>query len=252
MTIKTSICIAAYNKPTALNHTLRSIFEQEPPFDWEVIVVQDGWLADTQNVISIYQSACPNMKSYNLHNPMGYRNPCFARNMAAKIASGDILIHQSDDVIHGQKDTIERLTLNFDPEKEMHFALVRNKDFSSGREIEDYVSSKNPRRLFFLGAVSREAFYSIGGNSEDFTEPGYEDDWLGMCLERGKPHLHPVFSESILGFHQHHERPPLQEHYRKMQIIWEQKKRAAEQDPSLYVGGEPWPYVPGKSLLEAC
>jgi glycosyltransferase involved in cell wall biosynthesis len=180
--MKVSVCIATYKRPRLLERTLQSIYKQNLSFEWEVIVIED-WGEN-------------------------YRNPAAARNAAYKKAKGEVIIAQSDDVMHvGNciESLVRELTLG-------HFvtATVYNVD-EQGRKIRDnygldcYTGPKNKRPLFFLGALWRSDLYAVGGNDEEFIYPGREDVWFGLCLMRGLG-LNPIYSEDIIGHHQHHPR----------------------------------------------
>lgn len=247
--MKASICIATHNKPVLLKRTLDSIFSQLPGFEFEVIVVMDGSEEETQKVVAKYVGHNP-IKSRWIPNG-AYRNPCFARNIASKMASGDVLIHQSDDVLHIQTNTIYKLVHSV-TEENMVIATVWNYDVESCQKLEQYTGPQNPRGLFFLGGVTRKNFYAIGGNCEEFDLPGYDDDWLWMSLTKGLG-LELVFSTEIFAYHQHHPRPPVDHGSSPMKELFLRKKQLAERsgDPFDWMGGPSWGYEEGKPLIYA-
>ena len=205
-----SICIASYDKPAYLERTLRSIVAQSPPFDWELLVVDDGSPnSETWRVCADY----PAVTYFRRDREPGYRNPAAARNVAYRAATGEVLICQSDDVIHAREDTIERLVASLTPGT-MAVATVINVNGDDqpyadplGKGFGDnwtvYTSPEKRRPLFFLGALYRSDLYAVGGNDEDFVDPTGEDRWLGMCLTRGLG-LSPVYLADVVGHHQHH------------------------------------------------
>jgi predicted O-methyltransferase YrrM len=96
--------------------------------------------------------------------------------------------------------------------------------------------------LFFLGSVFRKDFYKVGGNEEQFTEPGFEDNFLGECLTKGLG-LTPIFLEETVGFHQDHPRPAnLNEMYGRMSDIWHAKLEGIAGGYGKWCSsGGPWP-----------
>ena len=142
-----------------------------------------------------------------------YGNPAKARNQAYRHARGDILICQSDDVVHAAPDTIERLVSEMQPGRFV-IATVTNTDWDlkptpclhpDNPNLTLFTGPANRRPLFFLGAVYREDVYAIGGNDERFTTPGYEDNFFADCLMKGRG-LVPHYS-TVQGYHLHHDRP---------------------------------------------
>jgi glycosyltransferase involved in cell wall biosynthesis len=220
-----SICMATHNKPGPLARTLASIARQYVPFAYEIIVVDDG--SDGDEVQRVCEAA--RVCYQRIDRPAGYRNPGPARNVAYRLARGEVLLLQSDDVVHETADSITRLA-EFRDDRTFNIATVYNTIFTPDGEPAEherqYTGVDNPRPLFFLGSVRREHLYAVGGNDEDFTEPGYEDDWLGDCLIHGLG-LTPHYRDDIIGLHQHHRRPPLGRTYRRMGAIYRDKVAAA-------------------------
>lgn len=199
-----SIVIATYNKADILKQTLLSIFSQDAEF--EVVVVNDGSDDHTDEVCSKF----PLVYKY-LDRP-GYKNPSHARNIGYSLSKNDVIIAQSDDVVHIEKDTISKLEEALLPGT---FVLGEVWNGTCGVSedgvISDikktwlYVGKDYQRPFFFLGALYRKDLFAIGGNDEEFVEPGYDDDWFATCLILGLK-LKPVYT-TIQGLHQSHSRP---------------------------------------------
>lgn len=200
----------------------------------------DGSAKETVEVITWFTDVCSSSKVAWIENPT-YRNPAVARNVASKMAVGDILVQQSDDVMYANPWVLEKLVTGFDPTTHFHLCEVWNQ-LPNGKIHECYVGRKNPRPLFFLGAVSRKIFYEIGGNCEEFTRPGFEDLWLGDCLMKRLRPKYPRFGSGIFAYHQDHPRPDLREDFRLMKALYERKKSAAT-NVAAYIGGPPWPLL---------
>lgn len=221
--MKCSICIATVpDKAQTFRLVLESIFRQQPGFEFEVIVAHDG------------EPEVADARAINLLVRTGgeYRNPSVARNVAMRWARGEVLLLQSDDVVHGP-DAIRELVDALQPGT---FQLARVVNSSDGKE---YVSRRNRRPYFFLGAVLRADVFAIGGNCEEFSEPGYDDTWFADCLIHGRG-LKPVYREQVFGTHMDHPRPDLTGPYRRMRALYQRKHREAKADPAKWIGGAAW------------
>jgi glycosyltransferase involved in cell wall biosynthesis len=198
-----SICIATYNKADYLCATLQSIFAQHPPFDFEVIVVDDGGKDDTPLVCKAFP-----VNYIRIDRVPGFRNPAHARNVAMRAAKSPIIIQNSDETVHAMPNTIERLVNEL---QSGTFVIATVYDYcqSTGRIGPQYTPKFNgngkDRPFFFLGSCWRKDIYAIGGYDEEFTGPGYDDDFHAECLVKGRG-LTPIYS-GILGLHQSHPRP---------------------------------------------
>jgi len=201
--MRISVVMATHNKAGILDLTLKSIFSQMISSEFEVIVVDDDSTDDTKSVCSNYP-----VRHIPIKNDSGlsYRNPAHARNVGYKAATGDIIVCQSDDVMHQDSDTLEVLCSV--PIEGQSFALstVTNYDLQNNKMLMQYVGTKCRRPFFFLGALYRSDLYAVGGNSEDFVYPAYDDDWFGHCLIRGR-RLMPIYMESVEALHIDHVRP---------------------------------------------
>jgi glycosyltransferase involved in cell wall biosynthesis len=241
--VKASICIATYDRPEVLDKVLKSIFDQRTTFDFEVIVVDDGG-ASAIGLCRKYP-----IRYARIDREPKYRNPSVARNLAYKMATGDVLICQSDDVVHQGDDAIQRLVSDLH-EGEFLIATVWNVNeqgevvgLREWPRITQLTGPLNRRPLLFLGSVWREDMYAVGGNDEDFTSPGREDDWLAQCLINGR-HLIPRYV-SVVGHHLDHSRPAnLMSDYRHSAQVHQRKAVAAQTGLAPWRGGDPWPYVP--------
>jgi len=220
--------MSTYNKPQELAKTLYTICSQEPSFEYEVIVVDDG--SPEQYTREICEMLP--VKYVRIDREPVYRNPSVARNLAYKHATtGEVIICQSDDVYH-DRDSIQRLV----DELEIGgfvIATVWNVD-ESGKVVTPTPFDKRfrqltgplmPRPLFFLGSVFSSDLYAVGGNDEEFTRPGREDVWFADCLINGQ-RLTPKYS-TVRGFHQHHQRPPLSADYAASKKLYQRKRNEA-------------------------
>lgn len=197
-----SVVIATRNKASYLEKTLESIVYQKSPFNYEVIVVDDGSTDTTRNVCEKYYT------QYIRLEKKIYTNPANAQNVGFKAAKGRVIVTQSDDVVHITpfQQTLEKLYNLLQP-KTAVLASVWNADFSAGqwhpREVYCHPVLRNAG-LFFLGAVWKEDIYAIGGHDEDFDAPGGHDCWFSQCLMQRCKFIN---TEEVVGYHQNHPRP---------------------------------------------
>ena len=246
--MRTSICIATHDKPMLLKNTLRSIFSQSitDAEDIEVIVVDDrGTGQCNHRVCELFP-----VKYIRLEGESGFKNPAKARNVAYKAATGEVVICQSDDVIHGC-DTIRRLTEEL-RHGEFLIATVWNVDDEllpvglrglgeRGENIKLLTGKDNRRPLFFLGSLWRKDLYAVGGNDEDFITGGREDVWFADCLIRGLK-LTPRYID-VLGYHQDHARPANSEEMgRAAAEVYNRKKQAAQKSHVWCSASGPWKF----------
>jgi len=192
-----SIVMATYNKAEKLDRTLESIRLNHTDVPYEIIVVDDGSSDDTINVCKKHSCI------YIWVNAPVYRGPAVPRNIGCRAARGQILIMQSDDVIHSTTDTINKL-IDL-PRGTVNIASAWNVDANLNKKNQrPYVHGEiHPVPLFFLGSMYKDDFWAIGGNDEDFTAPGYEDTFLGELIRR-KYFIN--WRNDIEGFHQDHKR----------------------------------------------
>ena len=224
--IDVSICIATWNKAGLLSQALKSIREQKTKLNYEVVVVDDGSCDGTKGVCQDFDVV------YRYLDRPYLCGSAAARNMACDIAKGRILIMQSDDVVHmspsyslrackwlrdnkvGGVISCENLKSSIDklyevPDKSAHFAPVLNVAYNranpeGSKTLRWYVNWwKRTYPRFFLGSMSKDDFWAVGGNDEDFTKPGYEDTYLGALIS-GVYDVH--YRDDIIGFHQNHKK----------------------------------------------
>lgn len=223
--MKCSICIATVpQKAETFRRVLDSIFAQQTGFEFEVIVAHDMAPIEVDERVT----------NLVMRTAGEYRNPSVARNAAMRRAKGDVLVLQSDDVVHDGQDVIRSLVEHLKP-GEFQLARVVNSD---GKV---YVSRSRRRPFFFLGSVFRKDVCAIGGNCEEFTEPGYDDSWFADCLMYGLG-LKPVFRQGVSGTHIDHPRPDLTGPYRRMRDLYLLKRFEAQADPAKWIGGPSWDF----------
>ena len=201
--MRCSICISTRNKAAILERVLASIRCQQIPFEYEIVVADDGSTDNTRGVCRGYEA-----RYLYLDNDR-YRNPSRARNDAYRFATGDVIIAQSDDVVHYGGNTVRDLVAALRPGA-VAIATVLN--MVSGTRVPHhepfhvYSGPDKPRAFFFLGALWRTDLYAIGGNDEDFVEPCWDDNWFEDCLVNGLK-LEVDYATNAIGHHQSHGYP---------------------------------------------
>lgn len=226
-----SIVMATYDgrDRDILSRVLLSIAQQHTGV--EVIVVNTGSLE--------VPDICEHQVTISHPLPPG-TNPARARNVGMKHAHGDVLILQSDDVVHMSEGSIEVLADIGEYESRLAMVYELNDRGNTWRVL---CGQTRPQALFFLGSIHRSVACRIGGYHEDWPGLGYDDNWFEDCL---RSRIGFILVESIVGLHLYHERPTnLQDDYRKSLARY-----IALRESACFVGGEPWPFEKGKSVME--
>lgn len=238
-----SICMATHNKAAWLERTLESVACQSPPFDFEVIVVDDNSTDGTQDVCDCFSS---HITYRRMEHERPYGNPAIPRNEAYKMARGRVIICQSDEVVHTKPGTIEKLVTTLQPDT-FTIATVLNTDTQGNivqKPIPVLTGLKCKRPFFFLGALLRRDLYKAGGNDELYVAPSREDDAFAQSLTNGLG-LTARYAPDIVGHHIDHPRPrDLRQLCQPSIARWKlRQKLCASGRESWLSPGAPWPYV---------
>lgn len=221
-----------------LRTTLDSIFQQRPSFEFEVVVTDDGSTDSTPFVLDGYP-----VRRFRLEKEE-YGNPARALNNSMREAIGDILIKQSDDVVHVHPRSIETLVEELQP-KAFCVACIHDWDVKTGHvDVQRFSGLNYKIPLFFLGSCWRSDICAIGGYDTE-TFKGclwYHDTWLGDCLVKGQKLS--VKYLSLLGLHQSHDRP--EPNINRDKEVYGRVTRAHVFQSST----GPWPYQPHLSVNE--
>jgi glycosyltransferase involved in cell wall biosynthesis len=244
--IKASVCIATFDKVWLLEKVLPSIFTQQTPFKYEVLVVDDGsptiatrrlcreWTIGTHAYL---RHGCP-LRYFRIDRTPGFRNPAVARNVAYRAAKGSVIIAQSDDVVHTSPKNVELLVTDLEP----GHTLMAHVVCQAPEGLQIYMSPKRVMPFFFLGSLRRQDLYAVGGNDEDFAEgPCWDDLWFADCLVRGL-RLQTTYSTSITGHHLYHTSRFKHEDEAHNEAIYRKKYAEARAGRMPWEAhGGPWP-----------
>lgn len=239
--MKISIITTTFNRSLQLKRGLMTILRQENlPSDLEIIIVDDGSKDDTQSVVAYLKDEAmrinPNIeiKYIYLDHPEA-RISCIAKNIAIKIATGDIIIFTESENLHID-NTINQLIKKL--EENPNRTPVVTQYWSMGKRIWEKLTDdefKYPARLLshpyamlvqgdmqntnapdadfaitgslncFTGALfitKKEYLLEIGGFDESMTGHGFEDwDLLHRLNTYGKGVL---YCNDIIAIHQYH------------------------------------------------
>lgn len=205
--MKVSIIIPTYKRCHLLKWNLISLARQKFPFDFETIVLNDGILDETEQLVFQYKEQL-NIKylftgQRNLCGKMVWRVPGYAINIGVKHSQGDIIILCCAEIFH-LNDTIKELVSVYDSiNMDKVLAIPQAKDDSgsflnyldthNGEFNYDIYNIQPPlinvKFPFFL-AMKKASFMEIGGYDEDFTGTDYDDEDLVMrLLTNGHRHI---------------------------------------------------------------
>ena len=192
--MRISIIIPTYKRVELLAWNLKSLAEQELPKDFETIVLNDGFIDETEELCIRYKDRL-NINyiftgSRNLPNNPVWRVPGFANNIGVKQSTGDILVFCCAEIFH-LNNSIKLITQIFNhPGQSKVLSIPKAKDDDGSflnqlRSTGTYELSLYDRQPplinvkfpFFL-AMAKDEFCSIGGYDEDFTGTDYDDSDL--------------------------------------------------------------------------
>lgn len=196
-----SLVISTFQRPHLLKWGLESIARQQIPFEYEIIVVNDGVMDETEKICAEYSHRL-NVRyifsgQRNLGGTLNWRVPGFAINIGARQATGRVLLISCAEIYH-LNSTLAALVSPILSNNTL-MTIPAGKDDRSGAFLNSVISSSggyDPRlydtlpdlnvRLPFLLALDRVHFNAIRGYDEDFTGIAFDDDDLvGRLLAYG-------------------------------------------------------------------
>ena len=192
-----SVIIPVYNDAGNLAQALLALRASNLS-GFELIVADDGSTDDSALVARSFGAT--------LVSTGGRQGPAHARNLAASVAQGDVLVFFDADVcVH--RNTLEKIAAAFEDDPKLD-ALIGSYDDSP--KSPDFLSQyKNLMHCYVhqggqktastfwsgCGAIRREVFAHHSGFSEDYARPAIEDIELGYRLLE---HGHKVLLDASL------------------------------------------------------
>jgi|EPASupsiteSAE347_1022098.scaffolds.fasta_scaffold12018_2 Glycosyltransferases, probably involved in cell wall biogenesis len=174
-----SIIIPTYNELKVLLDCLKSL-EKQDYSDFEVILVDDGSIDNTQELASNFKS-----KKYRLiFLKQNHKGPGAARNLGASKAKGDILVFVDADMTF-DKDFLKNLVKPIEQKKakgtfskeeyvsNWENVWARCWNINEGWEAKKRHPKNYPSKQKVFRAILKSEFEKVKG----FTPGGYNDDW---------------------------------------------------------------------------
>jgi glycosyltransferase involved in cell wall biosynthesis len=178
-----SIIIPLYNAEKTISKTLASL-EKQTYQDFEVIIVNDGSLDNSEQIVANYLQKTDNNHSYFFLNQKNQGAPA-ARNRGFKEAKGDFLLFcDSDAILANQALEIMLENINQNPEASYVYS-----SFNWGKKLfrlEDFNPDKLRKVPYIhtMSLIRRSAFPTVGWDIKIKKFQDW-DLWLTM-LEEGK------------------------------------------------------------------
>lgn len=183
-----TVIVPVYNGAKFLEQCL-SALQSSDYTNFDVLVVDDGSTDDSAEIAR-------SKGAFVLPSERRQSGPAAARNLAAKVARGEILLFVDADVVV-KRDTITKVAAAFEEHPEIS-ALFGSYDdepaeqnfLSQYKNLQHHFvhqSSSSEASTFWagLGAVKRNVFNAVGGfDCERFLEPSIEDIELGVRLRQ--------------------------------------------------------------------
>ncbi|NLO22206.1 MAG: hypothetical protein GX119_09470 [Syntrophomonadaceae bacterium] len=217
--VEISILISSFCRPHLLKWNLYSLAQQNIPFSFETIVLNDGIPDLTFNICEQFTNTL-HLKyvftGYRNEKGLVYRVPGFALNIGARISRGNILIISCAEMFH-INNTIELLAepVLFEPTLLATSIGMDDQDGSFLQHLEQKHGAYNAfdyynyptlnTTLPFLMALSRQEFFAIGGYDEDFVGFAYDDNDLMDRLHKKGCRLCLTQAQTVHLYHERHD-----------------------------------------------
>jgi len=223
-----SIILPSFNRPKLLNYGLSSLVRQFIPYNFELIILNDGLddgeiekvskpYKDKLNIRHIFTG------QRNAPDDIKWRIPGFAFNIGIKQARGSIIVLTQSEIFHLRKNNMLELvslfklnskkikdkkiiTHPFIIKDDISNGILKKLDENNGNPIEfiDYDNLPNlkPEYLFFM-AFYKSEFIRIGGFDEDFIGNCWDDEDM---IHRLKLDEFSFIKRDIKAIHLYHPR----------------------------------------------
>jgi len=222
--MKASLILPCFNRAKLLDIGLFSISKYSTKIPYEVIVINDGIIDETEEVCNKYKKLL-DIKYYfsgqrNI-DKVKSRVPAYAINIGVKKATGDIIVLSSPEVYHLnqalnylfahllKKDNIMTTVkmVHFDDSNEITDNLLKNKKNTlSGEVISelnfDKIKGKEAVTMPFLLAFYKKHFMNIRGYDEDFIGYACDDNDFMDRMKKYGLRLQKTDGEILHLYHQ--------------------------------------------------
>lgn len=206
-----SILISNFNRGFLFDESIQSIIPQLKVGD-EIVVADDtigGQDEVMKRVLELATSKYGIKTKYLYLNNDHYRSSCYAKNVALKNSSNNIIIINDPEVIHISecikqiKETLKEQPRAFIVPSTMYFP---NQDQALDLGYLDQYRKMEKSQAPFIGGVMKVELIAVGGWDERFKFWGNDDnDLMHRLGQNNAVHLvHP----DMVALHQWHDRPP--------------------------------------------
>jgi len=212
-----SVIIPSYKRSKLLEKGLESLSQQKSNYPFEVIVLNDGVIDETEKVCNKYKDKLNIRYIFTGHRNISkdvWRVPGFSINVGVKQADSDIIILSSPEIFYMEKDIIERiLTPLLNNSKLLVIPYGKNDVYGkilqalkAGSPIDFSMYHKLrhnlPVFLPFCMGMRKENFVDIGGYDEDFTGYCWDDNDIIDRLIMSGCNYHQIQSHIIHLYHE--------------------------------------------------
>ena len=237
--MKLSVVIPTHNRAEILKICLENLSQQQgvgsagsPPWDFEVVVVSDGSIDNTKDVVSKFQISSPNSKInlklqipkiHYIHQSASHQG--VARNRGVEKATGDIILFIGDDIFvepgflkmhldrHTENSDENVVVLGYttwDPQLKTnsYMEFLEDSGWQFGYKFlkPKMIGQAEPYKFFYTSNISmKKSFFEKEKFNEDFKCYGWEDIELGFRL--WKNHDMQIYYEPKAVAYHHHEIP---------------------------------------------
>jgi len=202
-----------YNRLGNLKRCLKSIYSQDIPEDYEILVIDDGSTDGTEEYITKLNH--PKIRYiHNVKIDKGFRSPAIAHNIGLVYAKGDIIIQIGADVII-EEDGIKKLYEEFQKQdcylscRIHHVPMDKLNQIDKVKDLDDisdmyimyYPDGDYENATPFCAIYKKQWAYDIGLYDEEYHTGGGEDcDFVYRMQRITKTRWLP----SVTVYHQDH------------------------------------------------
>ena len=250
-----SIILPSFNRPKLLNYGLSSLAQQFIPYNFELIILNDGLNnGEVEKVCEPYKNKlnirCIFTGQRNTPDNIKWRIPGFAFNIGIKQAKGSIIVLTQSEIFHLRKNNMLTLinlfklnsekvenkkiiTYPFTLKDDIKEGYLKELNENNGNPIEfiDYnkLSNLKSEYLFFM-AFYKSEFIRIGGFVEDFTGNCWDDEDM---IHRFKLDGFSFIKRDIKAIHLYHPRL----NYKSKEVMerWHYNKKLFDKRHNLVI-----------------